>query len=214
MVYSWIILNLWIDEVTGLCNVWKEWSIILHKRSTSIIMGSKRWCSGESTCLPPMWPRFKTRCWRHMWVDTHTPRGFRSTQKATFLNSSLTRNRVDEEPLCGCATSKSLFIYLFILFVFQYGMYRIWLGWNHEFYHKILSFLIFAGFNTGTYLTWERTEWTQEKKLRWSSFIASGGRERIQVQSKLSLWPLSWGTSSSYDHLCETPFELWLKLCN
>ena len=52
---------------------------------------------------------------------SHTPRGFRSTQKATFLNSSLTRNRVDEEPLCGCATSKSLFIYLFILFV-----YAVW----------------------------------------------------------------------------------------
>ena len=23
--------------------------------------GSKGWCSGESTCLPPMWPRFKSR---------------------------------------------------------------------------------------------------------------------------------------------------------
>ena len=96
----------------------------------------------------------------------------------------------------------------------RYGRYRIWFGGNQEFCHKILSFLIFVGFNTGTYLTWKRTEWTQEKKLRWSSFIASGGRERIQVWSKLSLQPLSWANSPSYDHLCETLFELWLKLCN
>ena len=53
------------------------------------------------------------------------PRGFSpgtpvfpSPQKPTFPNSNSTRNQVDEEPLCGCATSKSLFIYLFIyLFV-------------------------------------------------------------------------------------------------
>ena len=53
------------------------------------------------------------------------PRGFSpgtpvfpSPQKPTFPNSNSTRNQVDKEPLCGCATSKSLFIYLFIyLFV-------------------------------------------------------------------------------------------------
>ena len=39
---------------------------------------------------------------------------FLSPQKPTFSNSNSTRNQVDEEPLCGCATSKSLFIYLFI----------------------------------------------------------------------------------------------------
>ena len=39
---------------------------------------------------------------------------FPSPQKPTFPNSNLTRNQVDEEPLCGCVTSKSLFIYLFI----------------------------------------------------------------------------------------------------
>ena len=37
-----------------------------------------------------------------------------SSQKPTFPNSKSTRNQVDEEPLSGCATSKSLFIYLFI----------------------------------------------------------------------------------------------------
>ena len=38
---------------------------------------------------------------------------FPSPQKPTFPNSNSTRNQVDKEPLCGCATSKSLFI-LFI----------------------------------------------------------------------------------------------------
>ena len=45
------------------------------------------------------------------------PRGFSpgtpvfpSPQKPTFPNSSSTRNQVDEEPLCGCATSKSLLL--------------------------------------------------------------------------------------------------------
>ena len=53
------------------------------------------------------------------------PRGFSpgtpvfpSPQKRTFLNSISTRNQVDEEPLCACATSKSLFIYLFIYLLF------------------------------------------------------------------------------------------------
>ena len=48
------------------------------------------------------------------------PRGFSpgtpvfpSPQKPTLPNSNSTRNQVDEEPLCGRATSKSLFI-LFI----------------------------------------------------------------------------------------------------
>jgi len=35
---------------------------------------------------------------------------FPSPQKPTFPNFNSTRNQVDQEPLCGCATSKSLFI--------------------------------------------------------------------------------------------------------
>ena len=35
---------------------------------------------------------------------------FPSHQKPTFPNSNSTRNQIDEEPLRGCATSKSLFI--------------------------------------------------------------------------------------------------------
>ena len=63
-----------------------------------------------------------------MWVEFAVgslylaPRGFSpgtpvfpSPQKPTLPNSILTRNQVDEEPFCGCATSKSLFIYLFVI---------------------------------------------------------------------------------------------------
>ena len=41
---------------------------------------------------------------------------FPSPQKPKFPNSNLTRNQLDEEPYCGCATSKLLlFIYLSFL---------------------------------------------------------------------------------------------------
>ena len=56
-------------------------------------------------------------------VLSFAPRGFSpgtpvfpSPQKPTFPNSNSTRNQVDEEPLCGCATSKSLFILFIYLF--------------------------------------------------------------------------------------------------
>ena len=32
-------------------------------------LGQKRWRSGESTRLPPMWPWFKSLQQRHMWVE-------------------------------------------------------------------------------------------------------------------------------------------------
>ena len=86
--------------------------------------GSKQWHSGESTCLPPMWPGFKSRRRRHMWVEFVVGSlpclersfsrysGFPLSSKPTFPNSNLTRNQIDKEPLCGCATCKSLFIFI------------------------------------------------------------------------------------------------------
>ena len=66
---------------------------------------------------------------------------FASPQKPTFPNSNSTRNRVDEEPLCGCATCKSLFfifiiIYLFLISPAPHGLNRTkltkgkWIRWQ------------------------------------------------------------------------------------
>ena len=41
-----------------------------------------------------------------------------STVRADLKTSDSTRNQVDEEPLCGCATSKSLLFFVFI-FIFS-----------------------------------------------------------------------------------------------
>ena len=89
--------------------------------------GRKGWRSSESIRLPPMWLGFKSWRRRHNvgWVCCcfslllrevflRVLRFSLSPQKPTFPNSNSTRIQVDEEPLCGCATSKSLF-YLFII---------------------------------------------------------------------------------------------------
>ena len=74
-------------------------------------------------CGPGTNPGFDTTCGLSpLFVLSPAPRGFSlrtpvfpTPQKPTFPNSNLTRNQADKEPLCGCSTSKSLFIYLFIL---------------------------------------------------------------------------------------------------
>ena len=40
-----------------------------------------------------------------------------------FANYNSTRSQVDEEPLCGCATLKSLFIYLFVRKALNFAVY-------------------------------------------------------------------------------------------
>ena len=77
-------------------------------------------------CGPGSVPRSHAICRLSLLlVLSLAPRGFSpgnlvfpSPQKLTFPDSNLTRNQVDEEPLCGCATSKSLFI-LFIILYFE-----------------------------------------------------------------------------------------------
>ena len=71
-------------------------------------------------CGPSANPGFDSICGLSLLlVLSFAPRGFSpgtpvfpSPQRPTLSNSNSTRNHVDEEPLCGCATSKSLFIYL------------------------------------------------------------------------------------------------------
>ena len=101
--------------------------------------GEQWWCSGESTPLPPVWPGFNSQVWCHMWVEFVVGSlpcskrffsgysGFPLSSKPTFPNSNSTRNQVDEEPLCGCATSKSLFIY-FYYFIF-WGLHDLRVQW-------------------------------------------------------------------------------------
>ena len=79
-------------------------------------------------CGPGSNPRVDAICGLSLLlVLSFAPRGFSpgtsvfpSPQKPTFPNSNSTRSQVDEEPLYGCAISKSLFIILFIyLFKFH-----------------------------------------------------------------------------------------------
>ena len=86
-------------------------------------MGRKGWRSAH---LPPVWPGFRSRLRRPMWVEfvcflLCSKRffcrysSFPLSSKTNIFKSNSTRNQVDKEPLCGCATSKSLFIYVFII---------------------------------------------------------------------------------------------------
>ena len=83
-------------------------------------------------CDPGSYPRVDAICGLSLLlVLFFAPRGFSpgtpvfpSPQKPAFPNSNSTRNQVDEEPLCGCANSKSLFICLFIyLFIHRAVMF-------------------------------------------------------------------------------------------
>ena len=63
-----------------------------------------------------------------------------------LLNNS-TRNQVDEEPLCGCSTCKSLFIYLFIIYLFiPFTNFNQTLNIDFMFLKVFSSFFITAGF--------------------------------------------------------------------
>ena len=101
---------------------------VCSRTRTNGHLGEQGWRSGESNRFPPLWPGFKSWHRRHLWVEFVVCSlvcsesffsgysGFSSSpQKPTLPNSNLTRNRVDKESLCGCATSK-IFTYLFFFF--------------------------------------------------------------------------------------------------
>ena len=99
-----------------------------HYRSKIIYLsllcfGSKEWRSDDSArCGPDSNPGVDALCGLSLLLFlSFAPRGFspgtpvfHSPQKPAFPNSNSARNQVDDEPLCGSATSKSLFIYHFI----------------------------------------------------------------------------------------------------
>ena len=85
---------------------------------------SKGWHNGESTHLPPMWPGFKSQHQRHMWVEfvvgsllcsegffffaVHS--GFPLSSKTNTAKLQFDRELGTQGPLCGCATSESIYI--------------------------------------------------------------------------------------------------------
>ena len=88
-----------------------------------LCFGSKGWRSDDSArCGPDSNPGVDALCGLSLLLFlSFAPRGFspgtpvfHSPQKPAFPNSNSARNQVDDEPLCGSATSKSLFIYHFI----------------------------------------------------------------------------------------------------
>ena len=94
--------------------------------SKFMVLGGKGWRSGESARLlaPTNMARVQILastpsvgcvcCWLRLLCSKRffsRYSGFPSPQKPVFPNSNSTRNLVDEEPLCGCVISKSLFIY-------------------------------------------------------------------------------------------------------
>ena len=114
----------WTDEINRHCNIncinsfihWgaRDGAVVRAFASHQCGLGSN--------------PGFDAICGlKLLLILSFAPRGlspgtpvFPSLQKPAFPNSNSTRNQVDEEPLCGCATSKSLFILCyFILFVFM-----------------------------------------------------------------------------------------------
>ena len=78
-------------------------------------------------CGPGSNPRVDAICGLSLLlILSFAPRGFSpgtlvfpSPQKPTFPDSNSTRDQVDEEPLCGCATSKSLFIIIYLFIYLQ-----------------------------------------------------------------------------------------------
>ena len=75
------------------------------------------WGRGESTCLPPVWPRFKSQCGCHMWVEflvgslPYSERFFAgysgspSPQKPTFPNSNFVGHIWINGPPPSCTTT-------------------------------------------------------------------------------------------------------------
>ena len=99
-------------------------SVSIRNRESIIIARVAQWWEpspSTSVARVQLTPGVDAICGLSLFlVLSFTLRGFSpgtpvspSPQKPTFPNSNSTRNQVDEEPLCGCATCKSLFIYLF-----------------------------------------------------------------------------------------------------
>ena len=97
----------------------------------SYTRGRKGWRSSESTRLPPVWLEFISRRRRHMWVEFVVGSllcserffsgysGFPLSSKTSISKFQFDQESGRRRTICGCATSKSLFIHSFIyLFIY------------------------------------------------------------------------------------------------
>ena len=106
-------------------------------------------------CGPGSNPSFDAICGLSLLlVLSFAPRGF-SPGTPRFPNSNSTRNQVDEEPHCGCATSKSLFFYLFYLFKGRLAQVAL-----KQRPHKTHCFSSVLRYPTGLYCHKPKNLWT------------------------------------------------------
>ena len=145
---------------------WSKWSTGISQVTLPLVQGGRRGvrvkvAQWDSTRLSPMWPEFKSRRRRHMWVE-FVVGSFLCSEKIfagysvflAFLKSqhfqiSISTRNTNREPLCACATSKPLFTYVFIslfqfLFVsvFAQGTHTICLCSRLLFYSKCTGFTV------------------------------------------------------------------------
>ena len=119
-------------------------SQIISVSGLSLCFLEQVWRSGEITHLPPMWPRFNSRSWRHMWVkfvigscpcsegfSPGTP-VFLLPQKPTFPNSNSTwkaRTPLNEFlELFGASWINKLHLHLHVFSCFTSLVMRVTLG--------------------------------------------------------------------------------------
>ena len=101
-------------------------------KKITIMFSTQGWHSGESTRLPPTWPEFGSSSQHHMCVEfvvgsLLAPRGFSLgtpgfplSKKPQHFQIPIRSGMVDEEPLCGSTTTKSLFIFYSSIYLFIY----------------------------------------------------------------------------------------------
>ena len=92
---------------------WRQTRITTNEESSGSL-GEQRLRSGESACLPSIWPGFNSRTRRHMWVEfvVSSRPCSESFSPSTKINTSKFKfglETVDERPLSRNATANSHF---------------------------------------------------------------------------------------------------------
>ena len=115
MIISFILMNGMFNQAVLLLGEIGCWSLLLQTRDDMVVRAFTSHQSGPGSNRS-----LNAICGLSLLlVLSLAPRGFSpgtsafpSPQKPTFSNSNSTKNQVDEDPLCGCATSKSLLLLL------------------------------------------------------------------------------------------------------